>query len=124
MFSACGQLAGGNCTTGRISGVLTEQHVKETLNGDKLMHFNEVNLSDLKLTFPLPPHLASKRAHSPSLQWELIQTEILRTVGLFAPSGFIKLSLNQTGVSRLSRTVFVLGNFDGNAPKLVIILSK
>lgn len=104
--------------------MLTEQHVKETLNGDKLMRFNELNLSDLRLTFPLPPHLASKCAHSLSLQWELTHTENPRTVGLFAVFGFIKLSLNRTGVSGLSRTVLFLGNFDGNAPKLVIILSK
>lgn len=64
MFSVCGQLAGGNCTTGRISGVSTEQHVKETLNRDKLMRFYGVNLSDLRLSFPLPAHLDRKRAES------------------------------------------------------------
>lgn len=34
MFSVCGEWAGGDCATGWISGVLTEQHVKETLTGD------------------------------------------------------------------------------------------
>lgn len=82
------------------------------------MRFYEVNLSDLRLTFPLPPHLASKRSHLLSFQWELTRTENLRAVGLFAVLGFIKLSLNET-VEQVEQDILLL-----NSPKLVIILSK
>lgn len=105
MFSVCGQLAGGNCTTGRMSAASTDRHVRETLNRDKLMPFYGVNLSDLRLSFPLPAHLHGKRARSRAFSWELTRTigmancsNVTRgdalTCGTCATFGVMKLPLS------------------------------
>lgn len=89
--------------------MLTEQHVKETLNGDKLMRFNELNLSDLRLTFPLPPHLASKCAYSLSLQWELTHTKKLENSRSICCIWFYKTVFKPNRCQRVKQDGFISG---------------
>lgn len=57
-----------------MSAALTDRHVRETLSRDKLMRFYGVDLSDLRLSFPLPAHLDGERARSRAFSWELPRT--------------------------------------------------